>query len=112
NIFSPALNHPDWEYLSIAGPYVLMGVFGAVFARTNLVFSVLGLVGTLITAAIGLLMWYSHFSGTDRDWGLLYATIILWVAAVTFTGTGMIGMLLFMAWQWWMPRPVDAKDDA
>jgi hypothetical protein len=113
NVFSPALNHPDWEYLSIAGPYVVMGVFNAVyyFARPKRVFLVLGLIGALFTAGIGMLMWYSHFSGTDRDWGLIYATIVLWVAAVAITATGLVAMLIHKAWQWRMPRPTDAKNE-
>ncbi len=105
--FSPALNHPLWEYLFVAAPYVVVGVFGVInyLARANLVFSIYGFVGALFIAAAGLLLWYGNFFGSGNDLGFGIGLFYQLGTAVAITGTGWIAILLYKAWQWFTPRP-------
>ncbi len=106
-VFSPALNHPLWEYVFVAGPYVMVGIFGLInyLAGADLVFSIFGLVGALFIAGCGLLLWYGIFFVSGNDLGFGIGLLYQLGAAVVIAGTGWIAMLLYKAWQWLMPRP-------
>ncbi len=112
-VFSPALHHPIWEYVFVAGPYVVVGVFGVVnyLARANLVFSAFGLVGAVFIAGSGFLLWYENFFVTGNDLGFGIGIVYQLATAVAITGIGCIGMLLRKAYQWAMltssSRPAD-----
>lgn len=104
-VFSVALNHPSWEYLIVAGPYVAVGVLAAVIylTRANLVFSLYGLAGALFITGCGLLLWYGNFFGSGNDLGFGLGLLFQLGFALAIAGTGGIAMLLHKVWRWWRP---------
>ena len=112
-VFSPALNHSAWHYPVVAGPYVVIGLFGLAnyLARANVVFAVYGLVGALFIAGSGLLLWYQNFFGSGNDLGFGLGLLFHLGAALAIAAAGWLAMLLYKGWQWSMApaRPAAAK---